>query len=529
VASVSSRLTGRFGRVVANVLAVGLIALAAHSWPVREYLRNLAAVRAAQMVGGDVSIGELRYNLSTLAIEINNVLVSSRRDDIGGELFVRQLIVDLSWPALLAGRIEAERLRISNLDASASAPGDQTEVTLRGLALSMSHQSPGGLAGKIDLHGTSRVRVRGSPPRGIDYLDGLLRYDGGALHLTDVRTAVDGIVLVVNGRVADALGAEPRAALSGTWRASASEFCAIGLPQATFCDRVRDGTLHGRLTFDGALASPELHIEAAGDGQIAGTPLRVTIDGEASVSSHAMTIVRLEATGLGGRAALTATVPFGEDAHTSSVKLHWETIDVRALFDLIGFRAPPTATLTGHALFTGDVWTPSSVSAEVSARFATARGARLPVTGEATARLREGHWVLRLASFRIGGTSVDGVASSRVRDDMPGGWAAMPIDGSIRVEMADVRETWDALQEFGLSASVPSNLRSWHVRGSTELALGGTVERPRLTGRMQASAERPGDASATAAQAVVRIERDRIDVAALRVTHAADEIAGAFS
>jgi hypothetical protein len=121
-------MTATFGRVAANILAVGLIALAAHSWPVREYVRTLVAVRAGHLVGADVSIGELKYKLSTLAFEADNVLVSSRHPDVGGQLFVPPVAVQLSWPALLAGRLEPNQLHVRNLEASASARGNEASA-----------------------------------------------------------------------------------------------------------------------------------------------------------------------------------------------------------------------------------------------------------------------------------------------------------------------------------------------------------------------------------------------------------------
>src|SRR4051812_35048900 len=112
--AVTSPSSRRLRRVAANVLALILILLAVHAWPVRELVRARAATQATRGAGVPVSIGQLRYNLLTLRVEADDIAVTPR--DAGGipATFIRSAVTQFSWRGLAAGRIEPRYVRVAN-------------------------------------------------------------------------------------------------------------------------------------------------------------------------------------------------------------------------------------------------------------------------------------------------------------------------------------------------------------------------------------------------------------------------------
>src|SRR5690349_19996068 len=105
--------------MAANILAIGLIVVAVHSWPIAELVRSQVAVFAAEQTGMRVSIGRVHYNLLSLSFAADDTAIAARDSDVA-VAFARRVAIDLSWRALLAGRLQPRSVVVSGLDVAAS-------------------------------------------------------------------------------------------------------------------------------------------------------------------------------------------------------------------------------------------------------------------------------------------------------------------------------------------------------------------------------------------------------------------------
>ena len=352
----------RVWRASAHVLAVGLMAAAAHSWPVNEGVRAAAASRASAAAGTPVSIGRLRYNLASLTLDLDDVAVA----DAGGaapRAFARRVAVAVSWRALLGGRLQVEHAAAHDVDLSVSARDGAVTADLRGLSIQMEESGAGGVQARVRLDGPGTLRI--GPAAGeVTDIDGAFAFDGAALEIEQLRLAGTGLDVDLAGRVEDVRANDPHATIQGTWRADAGTLCATWLAGRARCDVMDSGPLHGTLTIGGLLTDPVLRIGGATslrrDAGQSLAPL-LAVDGEAIVSSRAFEVPRLEAAVFGGTAFVRGAVLVGEASRMSGAMVEWRGIDVRALLTTAGVDAPVDLVSDGSAVLTGDLFAPATL------------------------------------------------------------------------------------------------------------------------------------------------------------------------
>jgi hypothetical protein len=516
----------RLGHVVANIVALGLIALAAHSWPVREYVRVAVVERATQAAGAPVSVGHVRYNLATLTFEADDVAWSPLGAGMAAGGLVRHLAIELSWRGLLAGRLDPQYVLVSGLHLVDSSGAGRFGASLLGLSLRMDSSGTHGLAGHVRLQGPASIQI-GTTVSGLTRFDGDVAVDRATVTVRRVHLSAPGMEVKMAGTL-DALHiAAPRASLKGSWRADLPDLCATWLLGRIPCHQVRDGALEGDLRLEGSLFTPVLSLEAHTDRIVVGSGTSIALDGEAIVSAQTIEIPRLDATAFGGTASLREALILRDALRLSGASLTWRGLDPRALLRALGLAMPIASTIDGHAVFMGPLLEPWAFTVETHALLTTADHPGISAAGRVAARLDEGRWTVRVVAGRIGATAVEGVAEGRLGEEAADALATATLDGSVLIESGDLRQVVAMLRDLELVAAWPAYIPpEWGMRGTANLRLEGTLRRPRAAGWVDLTALRTTDEEPLKGRAEVRFDRDGIELRSVHMGRGDDHLDG---
>ena len=517
-----SLAAARLGRVAANGLAIALIGLAAHSWPVRERVRALVVERASEIAGFPISIGRLHYNLLTLVFEADDVAVSGVATG-----FARSVLLDVSWRAVIGGRFELEEVRVSDLDLRASSAERGVGVDVKRLSLYLDDTSERRLAGHASVGGPASIHI-GSIERPLTRVAGELAFHGRTLEVSRVHVSAPGLDVAIDGSVDDLLGHAPRLLMKGRWQARASDLCAVLVSHAASCGHVRGGMLQGSLTVGGALASPVVHVEGLTTGLVAGVsvPAAIAVDGKAIVSARAIEIPHLDVAAFGGTVSLRGSMLIGQASRITGATLTWQGIDLAALLETVGHRVPLAASSGGRATLMGDLLTPEALTVEARTWLEPSRGTGVPVAGSVDARLDSGGWSVRLAESWLGDTLTRGEASGRIPGHASVRWGAVTLAGTMRLETADVSRTWNTLREVGIPSIPRVPAGGWHAQAVADLSVEGTLGDPVVAGIIDVTGSRPHDPHAVAALAHVRVDSSGVEIRSLEARRDADLLKG---
>jgi hypothetical protein len=518
------RSAAHLAAVFAHILAVGLILLAAHSMPVREYVRVLAVEKATRAVGGSVSIGELRYNLLTLTVETLNTAWSPPASP-SVDVLVRRASVAFSWRALLAGRLVPRHLLVTDVDVADLSGAGPVQMNVRGM-LTLRAGGEGRVIGDFRLRGPAWVRIEGATGR-LTRLDGDVAFDGSTVELQRLHVSAPGFDAEMAGLVRH-LFAAPRAAMTGRWRADLPDFCTTWLLEIVGTCNVRQGTLQGHLRLDGPVSFPVLGIEARASNIVAGNGTPVVLDGEAIVSPRAIEMPRVEASIFGGMASLRDVVIIRETSRLSGATLTWRTLDVATLLESVGLDVPIASTIDGRARLTGPLKQPLALSVEAEAVLTPTRVAGVALAGGVEARFDAHGWSARVGAGYLGTTAIEGSVYARVGDDPGDALMTAAIGGSLRIESGDLREFADSLYALRLAPPRRLDFPSWDLGGTADLTLAGTLRSPRASGSLEVTAKQQTDMTAIRIRADVWLTRARIEIESLRVNRGQDRLDGSL-
>ncbi|MCL4811724.1 MAG: translocation/assembly module TamB domain-containing protein [Vicinamibacteraceae bacterium] len=529
------------GFLVVAALLLLLLAGLQTPWARRQAIRQVVSALEGQ--GIHATFGSIGYNPLTLRVSAGEVRLApidtpsapffaARRIDaqvpwalLRGELRITSLEVDGGRLTLARGDdgrwnlppsresaprtepfiLPIGRLRLSDFGVTVEDPDGGLRVRLDGLDVTLDPRGDGTIAGPLAIQGPLEIETAGRTLAARN-VAGTLAYDGRHVQLAPLTLEViraDGTPMTtarVEGRLADVYG-DLAAELGIEGRADgavAARWLELGEPV--------EGDVDWTARLEGAIADLEVPFTARSDALAFGALAPARLDVAGKYTSDAVTLDRIEAALLGGRAEGRARIALGEEGRAAA-SLTWHDLPVDALSRLVEPRGYQVAAATTGE-FEGE-WQSAdwrTFEARAAVRFTPRPGRGVPISGRASLDAGNRRYALA-SSLEVGGHTR---ADVRLGGGLAQRWSDAGLAGETRVETTDIASLVSAIRATGAAdVELPGGL-------SGPLVVAGRVEgqmaRPVLVATAEAPALTLGTPDATGALvASVRADTSVLD------------------
>lgn len=499
---------------LAAVVCLAILLLAFHLPWVQARVGRWAS---AQLLSRGISIqtGSVAYNLATLSVHVERLVVSTTTDPDHPFLEVDRL--DVTVPrSVFAGRLTAMTslagdgvrvVLVRRQDGSTNFPRDRSAGATGASSfpvgsLALSNVSIVWRDEVLDMGAAANivsVNLRPSRPgaSGAVVLDRPVTLQAGA-HQTSFSAATqirwDGAELSFTSLRLEA----PEGTLSA---AGSVGLLAAGQPVAIEASGSADLDRLGAWFTIGNRPIGRVAFRARTTGTVADTSTEVTltsqsiawqgltgasVEGDLHVDGKGLDARRLHVRALGGTATGRGHVSFSGGSERARADVDWKDVDATALLAALGEK-PPVRVRTlidGEAKASWTSWSTDALTAEVKATTRstpTAAGA-LGLSGTLSLNARAGRWHGTIDQWIDRAVRIEGQAAGRLAS---ASLAASTIEATVVATADSFSEVWDTLRKIGIEAGAPPPTLDGGARA--DLTLSGRIANPRLAGRIDAT------------------------------------------
>jgi outer membrane protein assembly factor BamA/autotransporter translocation and assembly factor TamB len=496
--------------LVLVVVVAGLIALAIHTGPARNYALE-RAIGALESAGIRLQADALEYNVFGLHATLRGVRlaaahrpqqpfllaerVSLALNDLRG---ARRVVEGQGFRLYPEDRIEIEggRLQIVrgadgrlNLPGGGESNGDPQplqlgEIAAPGFAIEFSDPADQlsltlpatditlrGDEGRVDLREPGRFARAGTATT-VRTLNGAFGFDGQTLALKSFDVGVDEAALTLDGEI-DAIASEPRVNVRVNGRGDIARL-------ARWAD-IADPP-HGQVQITGTVTGPFEHVIADVEAHIPELHWQdITATRVASMmrmTPDRIDLRQFDAEMFSGKVSGAASVPFGDAA--THIDVSWADLDVERLMRRFApdLRPRPTGRATGALAGRGVGTDVNQWTLEMRTR--TSGGvtapSRIGPAGLIVLSLERGRWRMR-ADERVGEVAMHAALRGAVNANH---FERSTLTGTITIPPVDTGAVLDLLRRTGV-AEIDMTPVEGAVR--SEIAVAGTLGRPSIVAR----------------------------------------------
>ena len=492
----------RWGITIAAALTVLVIALllVVHTAPLRREVLRRATQFLAERYGVALHADTLDYNLFSRHVVLSGVSVAA----IGTpeQPFLIARAIEARLPAsMYFGAMAIDSMRIddarvalrwradgsSNLpsavstdDAGPPAALEISRLEIPNLAIDVVHE-PARVAlalpnmsvdvrsqsGLVRLAENGRI-VRGAETTVITRLGGGASFDGRALSLEQFTAATDDTELTADGNIA-LLVDDPNVDLRLTGSGDVSRLARWATPA-----QVPDGRVSFGASVSGPIGSPEVAAQLHSESLSYQGLVLSNFDADVNLDRTQLDVPRAQASTADGRLTGAGRLTFDSGSVTASMA--WSQLSVEILGRTVSSRRTvvPAGRASGSAVFSGIFTDSASWDLELSNQVIAGRvePGRLPVSGQSTLSIKDGHWRFN-GDHRIDGATSRAALNGSIEPDA---LAASPIAGTIDVSSDNLPRLLASLEAARLLEGSTPAVASGRIDAIAKLS--GTVSRP---------------------------------------------------